>query len=96
MKRTLLSSAIAAVMFATCLAWACFTGGQASAQAPMGAQPCKARAALPWSTSTTSSRSTSACRPQLKDLQAEAEKVQKDFERQLQDLQAQGQALSTA
>ena len=31
---------------------------------------------------------------QLKDLQAEAEKVQKDFERQLQDLQAGGQQLS--
>ena len=35
MKKTLLSSAIAAVLFAACLAWACFTSSQASAQAPM-------------------------------------------------------------
>ena len=36
-KRTLLSSAIAAVMFATCLAGTCFTSSQASAQ-PMAAE----------------------------------------------------------
>jgi len=92
-KKTLLSSAIAAVMFATCLAWAWFASGQASAQAPLGATV-QGPGGIALVDVNYILKKHVRLRSQLKELGTEAEKVQKDFERQLQDLQAQGQQLS--
>ena len=93
MKRTLLSSAIAAVMFATCLAWACFTSRQASAQGPM-APAVQGPGAIALVDVNYIFKKHVRLKAQLKELQTEAEKVQKDFEEQLRRLQEQGAQLS--
>ncbi len=79
-------------MFTTCLAWAWFTNGQASAQAPM-APTVQSPGGIALVDVNYILKKHVRLRAQLKDLGGEAEKVQKDFERQLQDLQAQGQTL---
>ena len=81
MKKILLSSAIAAVMFATCLAWACFTSSQASAQAPM-APAVQGPGGIALVDVNYIFKKHVRLKAQLKDLQAEADKVQKDFEQQ--------------
>jgi len=92
-------SAIAAVMFATCLAWACFTSGQASAQAPMRQAPMAPAVQGPGGIALVDVnyifKRHVRLKAQLKELQTEAEKVQKDFEQQLQQLQQDGQLLAT-
>ncbi len=94
MKKTLLSSAIAAVMFATCLAWTCFTSGQASAQPPM-ASAVQAPVGIALVDVNYIFKRHVRLKAQLADLQAEAAKVQQDFEQQLKNLQDQGKTLGT-
>ena len=97
MKKTFLSSAIAAIMFAVCLAWACFSSGQASAQAPMA--PMASTVQGPGSIALVDVnyifKKHVRLKAQLTDLQAEAAKVQKDFEQLLQGLQSKGATLNT-
>ena len=94
MRRTLLLSAIAAVVIATCLAWACFTSGQASAQGPI-APAVQGPGGIALVDVNYIFKKHVRLKAQLKELQADAEKVQKDFERQTQELQTQAQTLST-
>ena len=96
-KRILLSSAIAAAMFATCLAWACLTGGQASAQQPMA--PSAAPAVQgPGGIAVVDVnyifKHHLRMKAQLAELQAEATKVQQDFEQELKALQDQARLLN--
>ncbi len=94
MKRFLLSSALAAAMFATYFAWTCLNGRQAAAQQPM-APAAQGPGGIALVDVNYILKKHVRLRAQLKDLGTEAEQVQKNFERQLQDLQAQGQQLST-
>lgn len=89
MKNFLLSSAIAAVI---CLAWTCFTSGQASAQAPV-APAVQGPGSIALVDVNYIFKRHVRLKAQLKELQTDAEKVQKDFEQQLQRLQEQGQQL---
>jgi Skp family chaperone for outer membrane proteins len=86
-------------MFATCFAWTCLSTHQASAQgtAPQGqgGVAMQAPSGIALVDVNYILKKHVRLRASLKELGAEAEKVQKDFEHQLQDLQAQGQQLST-
>ncbi len=93
MKRIFLPSALAAVMFATYFAWTCFTSSQASAQQPIAPAAQGANGIALVDVNYILKKHV-RLKAQLKDLGVEAETVQKNFERQLQDLQAQGQTLS--
>ena len=93
MKKTLLSSAIAAVMFATCLAWTCLTSSPASAQAPVAAAA-QGPSSIALVDVNYIFKKHVRLKAQLTDLQAEATKVQKGFEAQLKELQDQSQTLS--
>ena len=93
MKRIFLPSALAAVMFATYFAWTCFTSSQASAQQPV-APAAQGPSGIALVDVNYILKKHVRLKAQLKDLGIEAETVQKNFERQLQDLQAQGQTLS--
>ena len=94
MKKPLLSSAIAAVTFATCFAWACFNSGQATAQAPM-APTVQGAGSIGLVDVNYIFKKHVRFRAQLTDLQKDAEKIQKDFEQQLQALQADAQTLTS-
>jgi Skp family chaperone for outer membrane proteins len=94
LRKTLLSSAIAAVMFATCVAWACLAGGQASAQPPM-ASAVQGPGAIALVDVNYIFKRHVRLKAQLKELQGDAEKVQKEFEQQLQRLQEESQRLTT-
>jgi Skp family chaperone for outer membrane proteins len=93
-KRFLLSSAIAAATFA-CLAWSCLTASPARAQQPPMGQVSQGPSAIALVDVNYIFKRHVRLRAQLKDLGADAEKVQKDFERQLQQLQEQKQQLNT-
>jgi Skp family chaperone for outer membrane proteins len=92
-KRFLLSSAVAAGMFVTWFAWTCFTGSQALAQPPMSSAQGPSPIALV-DVNFIFKRHV-RLRAQLKELGQDAERVQKDFEQQLQRLQEMQQQLNT-
>ena len=93
MKRFLLSSAAMAVVLAACLAWTCFTPSRALAQGPI--QPTvQGTGGIALVNVNYIFKKHVRLKAQLNDLSADATNVQKDFERQLQELQAQGQKLS--
>jgi len=89
-KKLLLSSAIAA---AICFAWTCLTSSQASAQAPV-APAVQGPGSIALVDVNYIFKRHVRLKAQLKELQTDAEKVQKDFEQQLQRLQEQSQQLS--
>ncbi|MGA2254077.1 MAG: OmpH family outer membrane protein [Thermoguttaceae bacterium] len=93
MKKTLLSSAIAAVVIATVFAWACFTSSQASAQGPIvsGVQGPGGIALVDVNYIL---RKHVRLHAQLTDLKVEMDKVRKDFEQRGQHFQEEAQQLS--
>ncbi len=93
MKKVLLSSAAAAVMIVTSLACTCLTSSRASAQGPTGPN-LQFPGGIALVDVNYIFKKHVRLKGQLTDLQAEATKVQKDFEGQLQHLQEQGQVLS--
>ncbi len=93
MKKFLLSSAIAAVMFATWFAWTCFTSSQATAQPPM-APAVQGPGGIALVDVNYIFKKHVRLKAQLTDLQGDATKVQKDFEQQLQRLQEDSQQLT--
>lgn len=93
MKRTLLLSAIAAVMFAVCFAWICFTSGQAAAQPPV-APVAQGPGGIALVDVNFIFKKHARLHDGLKALQSEAENVQKGFEGQLRDLQQESQKLA--
>jgi Skp family chaperone for outer membrane proteins len=92
-KRFLSSTAAAAVLFASCFAWSCLAGNQAHAQQPIS-PGIQAPGAIALVDVNYIFKRHVRLRDQLKELGADAEKVQKDFERQLQDLQERSKQLS--
>ena len=94
MKKILLPSAIAAGLFAICFAWACFTRNQASAQAPMAPAVQGPGGMVALVDVNYIFKKHARLHTQLKELQGDAERVQKEFERQLQGLQEQQQQLN--
>ena len=93
-KKTLLSSAIAAVMFALCLACACFTSGQATAQPPMMSAAQQAPSGIALVDIHAILLKHVRLRDALERLHAEAEQVKKDFEQQAQQLQEDAKPLA--
>jgi Skp family chaperone for outer membrane proteins len=93
-KKTLLSSAITAVMFALCLACACFTSGQASAQQPMMSAAQQAPSGIALVDIHAILLKHVRLRAALEALHAEAEQVRKDFEQQAQQLQEDAKQLT--
>jgi Skp family chaperone for outer membrane proteins len=79
-------------MIATCLAWACFSSHQASAQAPMG-PTVQGPGGIALVDVNYILKNHVRLRAQLEQLGNDAKAVQKDFEQQLQHLQEQEKQL---
>jgi Skp family chaperone for outer membrane proteins len=98
-KTTRLLLAAAAMIFASLVAWSCYTGSRAAAQQPPTGMAVGPSAQLPPGPIALVDvnyifRQHVRLKAQLKDLQADAEAVQKGFERDLQQLQDQKRQLS--
>ena len=93
MKKPFLPSAIAAAMFATCLAWVCFAS-PASAQAPLG-RAVQGQSGIALIDMTYILRNHVRLKSQMNELKTRVDKAQADFQKEGQRLQGQAQELST-
>jgi len=93
-KKAFLSSAIAAVVFAMCFAWACFSSGPASAQAPVAAAA-QGPGGIALVDVNYILRKHVRLHSQLADLKVEMDKIRKDFEQRGQHFQENAQLLTT-
>ncbi len=93
MKKTLLSSAVAAAMFDTYFGWVCFTSGQASADPPI-APAVQAPGSIALVDVNYILKKHVRLHSQLSDLKVEMDRVRKDFEQQGQRFQEEAQQLS--
>jgi Skp family chaperone for outer membrane proteins len=94
-KKTLVSAAAAAALFAVCLAWTCFPSRPASAQPPMGGQPAMSQAQLPIALVDVGYiiKRHVRLKAQLNELKAEGDRVGKEFEDAAKALQERAKPL---
>jgi Skp family chaperone for outer membrane proteins len=92
-KRVLLSSAITAVLIATCFTWVCLSGSQASGQ-QTGAPAYQGTSGIALVDINYIFKRHVRLKASLTDLQTDATRVQKEFEGQLQQLQEESRKLA--